>query len=127
MQKQKQAKHQGQRTHGESGVSRLAAPSAVASALKGYNLTADTVTEVPTSIAESVQPQSLKTQEPVAAIDRPSRSGRNPSGNASHAQSQKHSRPAGNPSVPSTTNIDAKRDSFARKAKRNRAAFEGKL
>lgn len=136
MQKQKQAKHRDQRVHVESGVSHLAAPSAAANALKGYNLTAGAApkvpsSKVPTSVAESVPPQPHKAQDPAAAVNRPSRSGRNPTGNANFKKTEgqlpRHNQPVGTPSAPSTSNIDAKRDSFARKAKRDRAAFEGKL
>lgn len=136
VQKQKQAKHRDQRGHVDNGVSRLTGPSAAASALKGYNLTAGAATEVPsskvpTSVAESVLPQSQKAQGPAAAVNRPSRSGRNPSGNANfqkaESQLQQHNQPVSKPSAPSTSNINAKRDSFARRAKRDRAAFEGKL
>ena len=96
-------------------------------------MTAGTATEAPTSKvpisnAEGVQ---LKPQAPAALGHRPSRSGRNPSGNANLKKTedlwQQHSQPVGNASAPSTSSIDAKRDSFARKAKRDRTAFEGKL
>lgn len=132
-QKQKQAKHQGQRTHGESGVIRFAAPSAAASALKGYNLSAGTATEVATSKLPISDPQGTQHKPQVAAVlvHRPSRSGLNPSGNANvkktQDQWQQDSRPESNPSAPSTSSINAKRESFARKAKRDRTAFEGKL
>ena len=127
MQKQKQAKHQGKRTHVENGASPLPAPSAAANDLKGYNLTPSTAAQDPTSNSESAQPELDKTQAPAALIHQPSRKGHNLSGKASHAQIQQHSRPASNPNVPHTSNIGEKRDNFARRAKRDRAAFEGKL
>ena len=126
MQKQKQAKHQGKRTQVENGASPLAAPSAAANALKGYNLTSNIAAQDPTSNSESAQPQLDKAQDPAALVHHPSRKGHKLSGKASHAQIQQHSRPASKLNVPHTSNIGEKRDNFARRAKRDRAAFEGK-
>lgn len=127
VQKQKQAKHQSKRAQGDNGVVSLAAPSGAASALKGYNLTPDTAAEVLTSNLDITQPELGKTQAPAALVGRPSRKGRRISGDASYAQIQPHSRQASNPNAPHTSNIDEKRDNFARRAKRDRAAFEGEL
>ncbi|KAL3160790.1 hypothetical protein ABBQ38_009201 [Trebouxia sp. C0009 RCD-2024] len=122
--KQKQAKHQGKRTHVETGIKSLAAPSAAVSALKGYNLTPNTAAPDPTSNSESAQTELEHVQAPAALLPKASRKGHKLSGTASHAQIQQNSRPASNPNVPHTINIDEKRDSFARRAKRDRAAFE---
>lgn len=141
LQKQKQAQRQGrqQRSFAEQDGRATATKSASAGALKGYELTASEP-EAPTSIAIAQQHEQQKQQpqqpqqppDPVANRVKafPSRSQAGKRAPETRTQQRSYQPPGRTDTVFETTavnDIHAKREHIARKAKRDRAAFEGEL
>ena len=124
LQKQKQSKQQGQHRQGEPVTTSTAAASAAASALKGYDLAS--TAEAPARHAKQTptQPRLLQAQKPAADVTFVKSHN---SRNAEAMQSRQDDPAPGEVVEQRSSKIDAKRDSFARKAKRDRAAFEGKI